>query len=49
MAGLAGALLTLPLAAGSAMAADGESLYQAKTCFACHGQDANTPDNAPLP
>ncbi len=43
MVGLAGALLTLPLAAGSAMAADGASLYQTKTCFACHGPDANTP------
>jgi cytochrome c len=29
--------------AGSAMALDGAQLYKTKTCFACHGQDANTP------
>ncbi len=29
---------------GSAVAmADGEKLYQAKTCWSCHGKDANTP------
>ena len=34
---LAGILLT------SAHALDGAALYQAKTCFACHGADAKTP------
>lgn len=33
----------LTLAAGSASALDGAALYQAKTCVACHGKDANTP------
>jgi cytochrome c len=28
---------------GSAIALDGAALYQKKTCFACHGKDANTP------
>ncbi len=27
----------------SAMAADGAALFQAKTCWSCHGKDANTP------
>ncbi|HCY14101.1 MAG TPA: cytochrome C [Gammaproteobacteria bacterium] len=36
---LAGILLT----GTSAHALDGAALYQAKTCFACHGADANTP------
>ncbi len=27
----------------SAAAADGASLYKSKTCFSCHGQDAQTP------
>ena len=31
------------LAAGPAPALDGAALYQSKTCFACHGKDANTP------
>lgn len=31
------------LAAGPALALDGAALYQTKTCFACHGKDANTP------
>ena len=33
----------LLLAAGPAAALDGAALYKTKTCFACHGQDANTP------
>jgi cytochrome c len=33
----------LALTAGSALALDGAALYQTKTCFACHGKDANTP------
>ncbi|MDP7564464.1 MAG: c-type cytochrome [Arenicellales bacterium] len=36
---LAGILLT----STSAYALDGAALYQAKTCFACHGADAKTP------
>ena len=28
---------------GSAMALDGATLYQQKTCFSCHGKDAKTP------
>ncbi len=28
---------------GSAMAADGAALFQAKTCWSCHGKDAKTP------
>ena len=31
------------MAAGPAAALDGAALYKTKTCFACHGQDANTP------
>ena len=31
------------LGAGPASALDGAALYQTKTCFACHGRDANTP------
>jgi cytochrome c len=26
-----------------ALALEGAALYQSKTCFACHGKDANTP------
>ena len=29
--------------AGSAAALDGAELYMKKTCFSCHGKDANTP------
>lgn len=29
--------------AANALAADGAALFQAKTCWACHGKDANTP------
>ncbi len=28
---------------GNAAAADGAALFQAKTCWSCHGKDANTP------
>jgi len=35
-------LLALALA-GTAAAADGEALYNSKTCFTCHGKDGNTP------
>ncbi len=34
-------LAALPLS--NTMAADGEELYNTKTCFSCHGKDANTP------
>lgn len=43
------ALLGLPLAlalvafTGTVGALDGAKLYQTKTCFSCHGKDANTP------
>lgn len=29
--------------AGSAAAADGAQLFKTKTCWSCHGKDANTP------
>jgi cytochrome c len=29
--------------AGNAVAADGAELFQSKTCWSCHGKDANTP------
>lgn len=38
---MAALLLSLPIS--SAVALDGEQLYNTKTCFACHGKDANTP------
>ena len=31
------------LMSGAATALDGAALYKTKTCFACHGKDANTP------
>lgn len=30
-------------AVGSAVAADGATLFQEKTCWSCHGKDAKTP------
>ena len=36
-----GALILL--VPGVATALDGAALYKTKTCFACHGKDANTP------
>ena len=33
----------ISLSSGASMAADGAALFQAKTCFACHGADAKTP------
>jgi len=38
----AACLLTLA-AATPARAMDGAELFKTKTCFACHGKDANTP------
>ncbi len=38
---LIAALISLPI--NSALALDGEQLYNLKTCFACHGKDANSP------
>ena len=29
--------------AGNAVAADGAELFKSKTCWSCHGKDANTP------
>jgi len=40
---LAPGLLLGALAGGQAHAQDGAQLYKTKTCFACHGKDANTP------
>ena len=34
-------LATLPIS--NAIALDGADLYAKKTCFACHGKDANSP------
>jgi len=34
-------LVAVPV--GNAVALDGADLYAKKTCFACHGKDANTP------
>ena len=31
------------LAVSNALALDGGELYQTKTCFSCHGKDAQTP------
>ena len=39
----AAALTGILLTSTSAYALDGAALYQAKTCFACHGVDAKTP------
>jgi cytochrome c len=39
-AGLAAGIL---LGTAPAMALDGAELYKTKTCFSCHGKDANTP------
>ncbi|MET0012086.1 MAG: c-type cytochrome [Sedimenticola sp.] len=38
----AAAVLSMGMA-GSAIAADGAELYKTKTCWSCHGKDANTP------
>ncbi len=38
----ASALISMGLA-GNAVAADGAELFQSKTCWSCHGKDANTP------
>ena len=38
----ASAVLSLGLA-GNAAAADGAELFKSKTCWSCHGKDANTP------
>lgn len=37
---LFGLVMALPAGASSL---DGEALYMGKTCYACHGKDANTP------
>jgi cytochrome c len=38
----ASAVLSLSLGT-AAIAADGAELYKTKTCWSCHGKDANTP------
>jgi len=40
--GSAALALTLGMVSG-AYAADGAELFKVKTCWACHGKDANTP------
>ena len=35
--------LLLALSPAAVLAADGEKLYQTKTCFTCHGKDGKTP------
>ena len=42
---LAGALMAsvMVMGASTASALDGQDLYMKKTCFSCHGKDANTP------
>jgi len=37
------AALLLVLSPAAALSADGEKLYQTKTCFTCHGKDGKTP------
>jgi cytochrome c len=44
VAGISFAAMSLSgIAAEKPAALDGATLYQTKTCFACHGVDANTP------
>lgn len=41
---LAAAAVVLSLGSvGGAVAADGAELFKTKTCWSCHGKDANTP------
>lgn len=42
-AAAAAAALLLALSSTAVLSADGEKLYQAKTCFTCHGKDGKTP------
>jgi len=37
------AICSLGLSAGAVAAADGAELFKTKTCWSCHGKDANTP------
>ena len=37
------AALLLALSPTAVLSADGEKLYQSKTCFTCHGKDGKTP------
>jgi cytochrome c len=37
------AALLLALSPAAVLSADGEKLYQTKTCSTCHGKDGNTP------
>ena len=37
------AALLLTLSPAAVLSADGEKLYQSKTCFTCHGKDGKTP------
>lgn len=40
---VAGAALGTPMMSGSALAADGATLYVEKTCIACHGPEGREP------
>ena len=40
---VATAALLLALSPAAVLSADGEKLYQTKTCSTCHGKDGNTP------
>ena len=40
---VATAALLLALSPAAVLSADGEKLYQTKTCFTCHGKDGKTP------
>jgi len=42
-AAVAAAALLLVLSPAAVLSADGEKLYQTKTCFTCHGKDGKTP------
>jgi cytochrome c len=42
-AAVATTALLLALSPAAVLSADGEKLYQTKTCVACHGKDGKTP------
>ena len=39
----AAALLSLSVVSAAVAAPDGAALFKSKTCWSCHGKDANTP------
>ena len=42
-AAVSAAAILLALSPATVLSADGEKLYQTKTCFTCHGKDGKTP------